>query len=285
MQPRASSSASRRLAGIGVVIGGVVTVAGLLGAIFWLAAALAADSVDGRDILIALAWVTAGGVCGWICFVLSCLLRTGALAHDAPPEARPSSAAPAPDAVPSLPPPQDPAAASRDDGRSALAVATQRAEAFMSVAAFDKARGIAQDLLDRNDSAEARQLVERIHREARTFAFEQRRRLYQQADRLAAERRWREASAAARKLLEDYPNSPEADAVAGRMDTLEANARLAEARELRDRLRDMLQRRRYTEAAALAEDVLSRFPDTQIAAELRGQLDRLRELAGLNRTP
>lgn len=211
-------------------------------------------------------------------------------ARSAPPQGTAPPLRPEPYAQPDQPAPQ-PATAMQLEAAPAqpapegacntsVARARRQAEDLMAVANFGDAEAVARDLVESYPSDEdARRLLEHVHREGRAFAMEQRRRLYDEVDRMAGSHRWRAAAAAARRLLEDYPNSQEADLVAEKMATLEENARMEEARELRDRIRDMLQRRRYAEAVTLAEDVLVRFPDTRMAAELRGQMDRLRQRA------
>ena len=61
--------------------------------------------------------------------------------------------------------------------------------------------------------------------------------------------------------------------------TIQDNARIEEVREIRDQIRDLINRRRYGEAVEAAEAVVRRFPDTRAAIELGRQLNRLRELA------
>jgi len=84
---------------------------------------------------------------------------------------------------------------------------------------------------------------------------------------------------AARRLVQEHAESPEAEEVSVTLPTLEANARIAEARLLRDDIRSLLERRRYGEALLAAERILQEFPETQAASELRVQIERLRDLA------
>ena len=84
--------------------------------------------------------------------------------------------------------------------------------------------------------------------------------------------------------LEAYPAGPEAESVRSQMETLRSNARIEEARELRDRILEMINRRRFSEALELARDLVGRFPDTAAAAELTRQMARLEELADAERT-
>jgi len=157
---------------------------------------------------------------------------------------------------------------------------TARAGELMAAADFPAAVKLAEDLLAKYPSSpDAIALLDRVHREQDAFVTERRRSLYSEVGRAASKRNWREALTAASKLLEAYPQGLEADAVRIQLRTLEENARLEEAREMRDRFRDLLSRRRYAEALETAREVLRRFPDTQAAADLRDQMPRLEELA------
>ncbi|MHC4981950.1 MAG: hypothetical protein ACYTF6_02135 [Planctomycetota bacterium] len=161
-----------------------------------------------------------------------------------------------------------------------IASETRRVEELMSVASFRQAQDVARELVEKYpDSSDAQALVDRVLREAEAFLVGQRKRLYDGVQRAAKARRWREAFASAQRLLGDYPNSGEADKVARRMPTIQENARIEEARQLRDEIRDLIQRRRYAEAVRIAHEILARFPDTQAAVELRPQIQRLEELA------
>jgi hypothetical protein len=157
---------------------------------------------------------------------------------------------------------------------------TRRAEDMMAVGQFDEANKAAKDLLEKYPgSGDAKDLVERVRREASAFHTERRRRLYAEVTRSVETRRWRQALAAARKLLETYPQSSEADALIAKVATLEENARIEEVREMRDEIRDLVRRRRFREAAAVAEEVVRRFPDMRAANALRGQIEKLKQRA------
>jgi hypothetical protein len=161
-----------------------------------------------------------------------------------------------------------------------IAAQARRIEELMSVASFSQAEEIARQLAARyTDSPDARALLDRVLREADAFIAEQRKRLFQEVQQSASARQWRAAFASARRLLAEHPKSLEADKIALTMPTIQENARIEEARQLRDDIRDLIQRRRYHEALGIAQDILARFPDTQAAAELRPQLDRLEQLA------
>jgi len=156
---------------------------------------------------------------------------------------------------------------------------------LMSMAAFDEAIAEADHLARQlPDSAQATDLLERVRREADTFASQQRQKLYLQVARASEMHHWRAALAAARQLALTYPSSAEAGEVVAQIDLLAENARIEEVRDRRDRIADLLQRRRYRLAVELAEDIVAHFPDTQAAKELTGQMDRLRELAAKDKS-
>lgn len=158
--------------------------------------------------------------------------------------------------------------------------AVGRAEDLLAAGSFDDAEKVAAALLERHpSSAQAIALLDRVRRERETFTTTQRRRLYDEVDRHAAGKRWRAALSAAKRLLEAHPDSAEADAVAPQIAALKDNARIEEVRELRDVIRDLLGSRRYKQAIGVAEQVMHRFPETKAAAELRGQMPKLKELA------
>jgi tetratricopeptide (TPR) repeat protein len=157
---------------------------------------------------------------------------------------------------------------------------TRLAKDLMAVGDFVEAARVAQELAKRYPAlSEAKELSQTVAREAAAFGLEQRTRLYAEVEHAARSRRWRQALATGKRLLQLYPGSEQADAVAAQIPTLEENARLEEVRELRDRIRDLLERRRFNDAISLAQDVIKRFPDTHAAAELSSQMDKLAELA------
>lgn len=156
----------------------------------------------------------------------------------------------------------------------------QRASDLMAVARFDEALGVATDLASAHpDQQDAMTLLERVKREAQTFELEQRKRLMSEVHAAADARTWRHALAVAHRLKEKYPDSPEAGQIRGLLPTIVDNARIEEVRELRDRFLDMVDRRRYAEAVQTAHQIITDFPETAAAEELRPQMPRLQDLA------
>jgi outer membrane protein assembly factor BamD (BamD/ComL family) len=151
---------------------------------------------------------------------------------------------------------------------------------LMSVSRFGEAMNAARELRNRYpDSEEAAELLKRVEHEAGAFDGEQRKRLYEMIRRQGEGRHWKLALDAANELLEKYPDSSEAEAVKAQMPTLVDNTRIEEVRELRDRILDLMDRRRYSEALELSTHVVTNYPETAAASELRAQMPHLRELA------
>ncbi len=178
--------------------------------------------------------------------------------------------------------PADPAPESvlLDDGDGSVETAIGHVEELMSLGMFADAAKMADRLALRYPrDPTAQELLARVHREADAFGRQQQQRLFDEIDKACVAREWGAALTAARKLTAQFPDSPQAKDVGERMATLTQNARIEEVRQLRDNIRDLIERRRYGDAVAVAEDVLARFADTQAAAELRDQMRRLRELA------
>lgn len=158
--------------------------------------------------------------------------------------------------------------------------ARHKARDLMALAKFDEAREVARHLVAAHPHvAEAASLLADVDREADAFTAEQRRRMYADLERQVGQRQWRQAVVTARLFLERFPASEAAKIVAMQIGTLEENATIEEVRDLRDRIRDLLERRRYAEALQVAQDVIGRFPNTAVAAELAQQLPRLTKRA------
>lgn len=161
-----------------------------------------------------------------------------------------------------------------------IKIAIYRVEDLMAVASFDKAQAAAEDLVLRFPSnREAADLLERVRREATAFSSEQRKRLCTEIERHVEGRRWRQAVAASQKLLQAYPDSGEAQLVNAQLPTMQANARLEDVRELRDKILDLIERRRFAEAASMARDLIRQYHDTAAAEEFAKRLPKLDELA------
>jgi tetratricopeptide (TPR) repeat protein len=163
-----------------------------------------------------------------------------------------------------------------DDVRSC----TRQVEDLISVSAWGRARELAEQLRQRHpDSVEARQLLLRLEREHRLFDEEQRRRMNAEVQRFVTRRRWEEALAAARVFVERFPGCEESEALRMEIPTLKTNAEIEARQFLEAKIMDCARHGRYIEAVDLARKVIARFPESPQAEALRGQLERLEELA------
>ena len=161
-----------------------------------------------------------------------------------------------------------------------IAESARKIENLMAASDFADARTLVEALLEKYpDSAAVVDMLTRVRREQDAFAAEQRSQMYRKIEKEASSRHWHSALEAARKFLDSWPDSAEADAVRVQLSTISDNARIEEVRILRDQIRDMITRRRFGEAVELARDVIERFPETAAANELALQMSRLEERA------
>lgn len=168
----------------------------------------------------------------------------------------------------------------REESRRLVQQEVRRTADLMAVARFDEAIDVAREVEDKHgQQPEAQGLLQRVMQEAQTYELQQRRRLYTQINEQAEAREWKLALETAHRLLEKFPDSEQAGRVRNLMPTLVDNARIEEVRGLRDRILDLMERRRYAEAAQLAHHVIENYPETAAAEELRPKLQRLRQLA------
>ena len=129
------------------------------------------------------------------------------------------------------------------------------------------------------NSKSVSELLKTIRNEAAHYQDQQVNKLYQQVEAYAHKRQWALALDAARELIEDYPNTESAIIVEERIPTLTDNARIEEVRRLRDEIRQHISNQQFSLAYTLAVQVVSKFPETAAANELRDQLPRLKERA------
>ena len=156
-------------------------------------------------------------------------------------------------------------------------------EDMLAVAEYDRAEAAVDSMVERLGLTEEIQAFAALVKgEAAAFREEQRRRMLAEVRQYAEGRQWRKALDAARELSAEHPQSHQAEEVRGMLLLLEENARIEEVRQLRDRIADLIERKRFAEAVEVAEDVIHRFPDTQAAGQLAREIDKLRKRAGMN---
>ena len=150
----------------------------------------------------------------------------------------------------------------------------------MSLSRYDEALNLSRELLRQfPENKEAEKLADRVRNESEKFVSKQTERMVSKIRLYAEKRQWKNALEIARELIEKYPDSRQAGEVKVRMSAIIDNTRLEEVRELRDRILELMDRRRYNEALELSVQVVGNYPETAAAAELRAQMPTLRELA------
>jgi len=162
----------------------------------------------------------------------------------------------------------------------AIQAATRRVEDLMGLAAFSQAIGATEELIaEFPDHPDATGLLERVRREEKLYHEDNRKNLYRRIKQATARREWQDALISAKNLLEQYPDSIEADSLRTQMDTLEVNVEIAERQRLEDEIKDLIRRQRYSEALTKAEQVIFTYPGSPQAQALEEQLPRLKEKA------
>jgi tetratricopeptide (TPR) repeat protein len=157
---------------------------------------------------------------------------------------------------------------------------TRQVEDLISISAWERARQLVQQLIDRHpDAAAARQLLLRVEKRHRVFQVEQMRRMNAEIQRYANDRKWEEALAAAKAFLVRFPHSEDAETLRMQVPTLEANAQIEVRQRLEAEIMECARQGRYIEAAQLARKVIEQYPESPQAQVLRAQLNRLEELA------
>jgi len=161
-----------------------------------------------------------------------------------------------------------------------VATARRQCDELMSVSAWDRAAQVAMGLVQKHpDSTPAKALVARVDRERKIAQEQQRQALYGQIQRHTSRREWKEAVAVAHRLIAQFPNSIESEAVKAQMETLTTNAEIQHRQGMESSIKDLVKRRRYEEAVALADELIKTYPNSPQAGVLRGSVEQLREKA------
>lgn len=161
-----------------------------------------------------------------------------------------------------------------------IEAAKKKLDDLLSVNAWDRADEVTADLLSRHpDSAEVREVADRVHTQKTRFQAEQKTRLLAEAQKHTTRREWQAALQTAQLLVRRYPDSPEAEAIKPQLPTLEANAEVAARQALETQIKQMIKEQRYADAVEIAGRVLRDYPASPQAQALRSQLPKLRELA------
>jgi outer membrane protein assembly factor BamD (BamD/ComL family) len=124
---------------------------------------------------------------------------------------------------------------------------------------------------------ECQELARRIGQEERISIDSAANQLYDQIKSAVENRQWRTALDGIQQFLERHPEHARADKIRKQVRVIQKNAEIEERHEKEDRIKQLINTRRFNEAADLSEDLLQRFPDSPQAAYLSDLLPKLRE--------
>lgn len=141
---------------------------------------------------------------------------------------------------------------------------------FIAISAWDKAVRQAESLLEKHpDSEEAKELVAQISQERQKFRIEQIRRMEADIQRSITRKRWNDALAIAQQLIDKYPDSPEAELLREKIDTLRANAEIEKRQQLEEQIKDLIRRENFIQALELVRYVIKEYPNSPQAQKIR----------------
>ena len=170
----------------------------------------------------------------------------------------------------------------RQHEQNEIANVSEQVERYMGLGLWERAMETAQTLAEQfPENPDAAHLPETVRMEQGANRRQDQQRLYREIEHLVGRRRWREAHRAAQTLMQNHPDSPEANALADQMEELRRNAAISERREWEQRITEHIQTGRHREAYDLAMELMEKYPDSPQADEIRKNLDQLRARAGI----
>lgn len=161
-----------------------------------------------------------------------------------------------------------------------IEAAERQVEELAALKAWKGAADVVRELLERHpDSERARALAMRVRKQYQMSLAEQRERLQALAQDAVNRRDWAAALQHATTLVQQFPNSPEAEALRLQLPQLQENSEIQTRKRMESQIHDLVRQRRFDAALRIANDVIDRYPHSPQAEALRGQLPKLREAA------
>lgn len=161
-----------------------------------------------------------------------------------------------------------------------IEAAERQVEELALLKAWKGAADVVRELLERHpDSERARALAMRVRKQYQMSLAEQRERLQALAQDAVNRRDWAAALQHATTLVQQFPNSPEAEALRLQLPQLQENSEIQARKRMESQIHDLVRQRRFDAALRIANDVIDRYPHSPQAEALRGQLPKLREAA------
>jgi hypothetical protein len=151
---------------------------------------------------------------------------------------------------------------------------------LVAISAWDKAIRNSEILLEKHpDMAAAKELQLHVRAERNRFREEHIKKMAADIQRLIVKKRWNDAHGIAKQLMDRYPDSIEAEAIRGQINTLETNAEIEKRQDLEEQIKDLVRRRNFIQALELARFVIENYPTSPQASALRVQIEKLEELS------
>jgi len=170
----------------------------------------------------------------------------------------------------------------RQHEQSEIAHITEQVERYMGLGLWERAMEMAQALAEQfPENPDAARLPETVRLEQGATRRQEQQRQYREIEHLVARKHWRQALRAAETLLENHPDSPEANTLREQLDELRRNAAILERREWESRIADHIQIGRHREAYDLAMELVEKYPDSPQAKQIQENLGQLKARAGI----
>jgi len=170
----------------------------------------------------------------------------------------------------------------RQHEQSEIAHITEQVERYMGLGLWERAMEMAQALAEQfPENPDAARLPETVRVEQGASRRQDQQRQYREIEHLVARKHWRQALRAAETLLENHPDSPEANILRDQLDELKRNAAILERREWESRIADHIQTGRHREAYDLAMELVEKYPGSPQAKQIQENLDQLKARAGI----
>ena len=145
----------------------------------------------------------------------------------------------------------------------------RQVEDFLALSKYSQAISVLMQFLERYPThTDGQHLALRVKHEQQIYTENHSLRLYDEIKSAVENRQWRTALLGIQTFLDRFPEHPRANKIRQQVRVIQKNAEIEERHEQEDRIRDLINTGRFSEAADLAEDLLARFPDSPQAAYL-----------------
>jgi outer membrane protein assembly factor BamD (BamD/ComL family) len=154
-----------------------------------------------------------------------------------------------------------------------IAAATREVDDLAALGAWDRAAEVVRHLRQRHPNSDAVvELNRRITLGRERASAEERAKLMSQAQAATNRKQWNEALRLVETLLDKYPGSPESQELRAQVAVLKDNVEIQHRQEMETRIRELIRDHRLAEALRVANELITRYPDSPQAHVLRQQI-------------